>query len=63
MKFDGIDPLLPEQRMFSPQVPDAVVHTDVKPAFIKLMRLKEKASKTRTYHNNEHVGKWIKHGS
>ncbi len=42
MKFNGIDPLLPEQRMFSPQVPDAVVHTDVKTAFIKLMRLKER---------------------
>jgi len=57
VKFDGINPLLPQQRMFSPQVPDAVIHTDVKPAFIKFVRLKEKGSNTRPDHNNEHVWK------
>ncbi len=43
VKFNGIDPLLRGAKDVQPsEVPDAVVHTDVKTAFIKLMRLKER---------------------
>lgn len=39
MKLYGLDPLESVLWVFSSQVPNAVVHTDVKSALVKLMRL------------------------
>lgn len=42
VQLDGVDPLVPVLRVLSPEVPHTVVHTDVQPALVKLVRLQNK---------------------
>lgn len=46
VQLDGVDPLQPVLGVLCSQVPNAVVHTDVQPAFVKLVRLKENKHRT-----------------
>lgn len=39
MKFNGINPLVPELRIFSPQIPNVIIYANVKAAFVKFVRL------------------------
>lgn len=45
VQLDGVDPLVPVLRVLSPEVPHAVVHTDVQPALVKLVRLQNTTQK------------------
>jgi len=40
VQLDGLDPLESVLGLFSSEVPNAVVHTDVKTTLVELMRLK-----------------------
>lgn len=41
MQLYGLDPLLPVLRVLCSEVPNAVIHADVKTALVKLVRLRK----------------------
>ncbi|MEQ2312181.1 hypothetical protein AMECASPLE_028197 [Ameca splendens] len=52
MQFNGLDPLQPVLRVLCSEVPDAVIHADVKTALVKLVRL---SKERRGLMNNNEV--------
>jgi len=46
VQLHGADPLVPVLRVLGSEVPHAVVHADVQPALVKLMRLGGKRDDT-----------------
>lgn len=47
MQLYWLDPLEPVLRVFSSEVPQAVIHADVETTFVKLMRLHREGERTR----------------